>query len=981
MNRILPIKLTTLFNLSIRKSLFTGVCLFFACYVCAQHYAFKQLTSTEGLIGSSVYSSVEDTSGFMWFATNRAICRYDGKNFISFGKAEGYTEEGAYFIYKDKRQVIWAISFNFKLFYFNGTRFIEFTAIPNASWLCEDDSGLIHVATRSRKIETINNLKVIQRITPKSDKPLDLLAFNIVALSKSRWLCSGNNMIYLTSGLKAKLVLSESCNLYVSPSRLYQLANGNVLLSVCSNIYLFDAKKETFTLYYAGQNMTTVGFFEDRENGDLFIATGNGVLRFLQGKPSLNPIRFLNDLSIHAIGKSKEGFYWFCTRQKGIFYGHFLSRHLTKQDGLLSDVQYIRASKGNVFYSSIDGNIGVLKDNGLSVTLNKLVSSSYSYIDKAVKLLNGEVHFVNSGIGPIKYDYLSDTYAKENKIFFLFDNQDVLFYGRTDTGSFYFSTKTKALINNIVIDINNVVKAHSLRRPDAIIGDSIFVYIYAKGYVTATVKPDGFYYRKYSYPKTTLNKIVPTCLGNLVLSTKANGIVIKTPKGNQYLNTSNGLVSNYCNNIYYENNQLWVCTEQGLSRITLSSTDQVLSIKNYTSDDYLLSNNVIDIGIADSLVYVTTDEGISIFNPNKPIQQPHSPGVYMVSTSISGHQVNHQQAFVIPYDQNNLSIYYEAITMKKSSPVSYRYRLKGIDTGYTYTTESNVNYAKLPAGKYEFIVYATSGNDIWSQYPATIEFTVTEPFWQTTWFSLLLILLIALVVLLIIKRRDVLLRLKQENKKRLVESELKALRLQMNPHFIFNTLNSLQRFILQYKPIEANQYIAKFSKLMRWIMAYSDKQQISLQEELEFLNLYIELEQLRFVNTFITYIELAEGLEPRQIFIPSLVIQPFVENAIKYGLTEKLKTEKGVLELFIKTSNNQLYVAITDNGVGRDIVKQRQKTELNKPESTGIKSTTERLVMLHANKVANPVVITDLFDDKGQAAGTKVELIIPLKYA
>lgn len=981
MNLIQLIKFIHLFIAPHGKSLFIGVCVFFAYNASAQHYAFKQLTSNEGLIGSSVYSSIEDTAGFMWFATNRTVCRYDGKHFTNFGKAEGYTEEGAYFIYKDKRDVIWVISFNFKLFYFNGIRFVEFTAIPSASWLCEDDTGLIYVATRNKTIETIQHMHVV-KTTPQKLGYNELWVFNIIALGNHKWLYSGEGSIYFANGNKTTKILATSCDRYVTPARLFKLANGNALLSICSNVYFFDAKTEKITLCYSEKDLATVGFYEDLENHDIMLGTNHGVLRFPQGKTYSAPAHFLKDKNIHAINKSKEGFYWFCSANQGVYYGNFLSRHVNEQDGLTNDVKFIRASKKQVFFSSTEGSITSLKDYGLSVTLTTLLPTSYSRIQRAVKLPNGEVHFVNIGMYPLVYSSLSGKYQRKNWVYFLFDNQEVHFYLRFDTISLFFNAKTQQPIFGKQIGPNVGLKKNTpYTTPNAILGDSTLIYIYDKGYLTATVRKNAVYYRKYPFYGITINQIVPTPSGNLILSTKANGVVIKTNKGKQYLNTSNGLVSNYCSNIYYENKLLWVCTEQGLSRIKLSSTDDVLSIENYTSDDYLLSNNVRDIAVTDSLVYVATDQGISIFNANKSINKYHTPLVYIRSATISGHQANHQQAIVIPYDQNNLSIYYEAITMKKVLPVSYRYRLKGVDTGYTYTTENNVNYAKLPAGKYQFIVYATSGNDIWSKYPATIELTVTEPFWQTTWFSLLLLLLAVLVVLLIIKRRDVLLRLKQENKKRLVESELKALRLQMNPHFIFNTLNSLQKFILQYKPIEANKYIAKFSRLMRWIMAYSDKQQITLQEELEFLNLYIELEQLRFINTFSSEINVEDTIDKNTVMMPSLVIQPFIENAIKYGLTEKAKTENGILQILFKITDNLLYVTIIDNGVGRAFIKQQQKLELNKPESTGIKSTTERLLLLHNNKIANPVVITDLFDHKNQATGTKVELIIPIKYA
>jgi hypothetical protein len=960
--------------------MFIGAYLFFAFCTTAQHYEFKQLSSSEGLVGSSVYSSIEDTAGFIWFATNRTISRYDGKNFTHYGKAEGYTEEGAYLIYRDKKNTIWVISFNFKLFYFDGTKFVRFATIPDACWLCEDDDGLFHVATRKNVIYSLKSKKIVQSRPVKSNSYI----FNFIAIDNVKLLYSDGSNVYVHDGKDSRLILASTCDLFIAPPRMLKLVNGDALISDCGNIYYFDTKTEKLTLCFTQKDMLVVGFFEDRENQDIMIATNQGVFKFPQGKLHLAPMHFLKDQIIYGIAKSAEGIYWFCSGNGGVFNGNFLARHFTKQDGLLADVQFIRASNGQVFFSSPVGYIGVLKDNGLTITLKTLIPSFYSHINKAIKLPSGEVHFINKGTNHVQHKALPNTYQYGNRRYLLFDNQEVLFYVENVNGFPRYSyVKTNKPVSEKVISPNFILKNNAMfRTPNALIGDSVFVYLYDKGYITATIKKTGVYYIKYPVPNMTLSHVITTPSGNLVFATKANGIVMKTAKGNLHISTANGLISNYCTNVYFENNQLWVSTEQGLSRIKFTSTaDEVYSIENYTSDDFLISDNVKDIGVTDSLVYVATDKGISIFNPNKFAPRHDNPRVYIKSSTINSSKVNHLQPFIVPYDQNNLTIYYEAITMRKALPVNYRYRLIGIDTGFTYTKENNVNYAKLPAGKYEFIVYASTAKKVWSKYPAIIRFTVTEAFWQTTWFSVLLIGFIVLIIFTVIQRRYALLKTTQENEKRRIESELKALRLQMNPHFIFNTLNSLQKFILQYKPIEANKYIAKFSRLMRWILAYSDKQQITLQEELEFLNLYIELEQLRFVNTFSCKISLDETINKQSVLMPSLIIQPFIENAIKYGLTEKNKTEKGILQVIFKTADNLLYVTITDNGVGRDIIKQRQKLEINKPESTGIKSTTERLVILHANKVANPVVITDLFDDKGYAVGTKVELIIPLKYA
>ncbi|TAE89042.1 MAG: hypothetical protein EAY81_02450, partial [Bacteroidetes bacterium] len=508
----------------------------------AQHYEFKHLGSLDGLIGNSVYSTIEDTSGFVWFATNRTICRYDGNQFTYFGKNEGYTEDGAYFIYKDKNATIWVISFNFKLFYYDGSRFIEFTAIPGASWLCEDDSGLIHVLTRSGSIQTVQGLKVI-----KSSKTFPKLLFNVVALSNKKWLLSGDNAIYLSDGTSIKRLLVETCALYVSPTRLYKLANGSVLISICSNLYIYNVETQKVTLFYSEENLTTVGFFEDTESKDIFITSSHGVLKFSGGNLFAKPIHMLEDKVIHALGKSKEGFYWFCSSTQGIFYGNFSSRHITPKDGLPADVKFIRASKKGVFFASLKGTVGTLTNNGEYLIPKVLVPSSFTYIQKAVKLLNDEVHFLSSGFNPIKYKGLSDKYLNNSRMYFLHDNQEVLHYYRKDTGGFTFSTKTDRIISNNIIDPDVFSKrTWMVRLPTAVLGDSMFIFITNNGYVTATNRKNGVYYKKYKMPGISLAQVIPSPSGHLIFSTQTRGIIIKTGNTTQHITTANGLISNYC---------------------------------------------------------------------------------------------------------------------------------------------------------------------------------------------------------------------------------------------------------------------------------------------------------------------------------------------------------------------------------------------------------------------------------------------------
>ena len=213
-------------------------------------------------------------------------------------------------------------------------------------------------------------------------------------------------------------------------------------------------------------------------------------------------------------------------------------------------------------------------------------------------------------------------------------------------------------------------------------------------------------------------------------------------------------------------------------------------------------------------------------------------------------------------------------------------------------------------------------------------------------------------------------------KRKTAEAQLKSLRLQMNPHFLFNSLNSIQQIILSGDEKSATLYLSKFSRLLRHVLIYSDREKITLKEELEMLRLYVELESLRFKESFHYEITCDENVETDEIEIPTLLIQPFVENAIWHGLIAK----EGERSLSIRLREDQaqnIICEVEDNGIGREASREIHKQ--NNHSGKGINVAGERLQAynFHRKQKSN-VVIVDLLDDYGKAAGTRVVMTLPL---
>jgi LytS/YehU family sensor histidine kinase len=243
--------------------------------------------------------------------------------------------------------------------------------------------------------------------------------------------------------------------------------------------------------------------------------------------------------------------------------------------------------------------------------------------------------------------------------------------------------------------------------------------------------------------------------------------------------------------------------------------------------------------------------------------------------------------------------------------------------------------------------------------------------------AFLLLIVFGVISSIFYKRKRDKEQLTVDFKKQLAQAETKALRAQMNPHFIFNSLNSINSFVMDQKHEIASDYLIKFSKLIRLILDNSRSETISIEKELETLRLYVLLESARFDNKFKCVYNIAENVNTDSVMIPPMLLQPFVENAIWHGLMQK--EGEGIITVEIKKENEEfLNISIMDNGIGREKAAElKSKSATHK--SHGLKVTSQRIEMMNKlNSTGAQVHIIDLKDENGNAAGTRVELIIPI---
>lgn len=502
----------------------------------------------------------------------------------------------------------------------------------------------------------------------------------------------------------------------------------------------------------------------------------------------------------------------------------------------------------------------------------------------------------------------------------------------------------------------------------------------------------------------------------------ATGSVVE--KYNQHPGKAGTLINNNCRSLEIDgHDQLWIGTENGLSRLDLHSkqftnftTASGLCngfIKNMVADKndniWLITQNGVSVYSAakgtfqnffkedglpqnaldgtinkDSLgtvyfgdagiIFTIDPDNIPVNNTKPPViitdvllSGQHCPvrlnkdGVKFIETSSAGSAVTIQFS-VINFVSSHLNRYY--------------YKLDGIDKDWQQSDRGLATYINIPPGDYLLRVKGSNNSGVMNEDGDTIRIIVKPQWFQTWWFKGLILAGIVLAVALFVRWRIGQVKGKAQLKQRIAETEMQALRAQMNPHFIFNSLNSIENFIMQNEKRLASDYLNKFARLIRMILDSSRNELVPVARDMEALQLYVDLEQLRFNHKFIYESQVDAALVNGDYRVPSLIIQPYVENAIVHGLSH---SEKQGLKLSVSAQlvNEQIKYIITDNGVGRQ--QAAAYNQQNKPhhKSVGLQITAERVNMFNRGEVpGSSVHFTDLYNEDGTSAGTRVEITI-----
>jgi hypothetical protein len=973
--------------------------LFFQQLSIAQQFAYKNITTTDGLPSSEVYDILEDKKGYMWFATNNGVARYNGKEFINYTTEDGLVDNTIFRMCEDSKGRVWFVSQSNEVCYWENNA-IKTTPI----------SGLVHNKLRSADVirrfyidtndnlwigsydgtfvlESKNNYSTMETIPYYKDCDMSIKIVDNKApmYINPRWVGpfkDFDNPYYLIIGAQwDKEIffynLKMDNKVFNSIAGLMSFAyskNGNILFSIDSTIFTIQKDKEITSkrVKYKIIQLTI------DSNNDLWLNYENkGVDYFKNCDLTSNPISILNGCTADDEYIDHEGGVWIATLDKGVFYipspSVLTYKNIPSLDNRIVYIgnwnnKIIISTFANMIYEAnnkilmpIDYLCNYAKTKGNLYALKTIRDTTYASFGKHLERFTAESKTKSIN----KY---TDVWFGSGKDFLEGPDHSLWLV-------------TGGALNKVNTQTEKIRILQTPFRVTCAISDGKNIYIGGKKglYLLTNNKFLSLGYKD-SLLKSQITQIIIDRDSSMWLSTTGRGLLKFKDNKVTTFNTRTGLISNVCTAVADDAfGNIWVGTNKGISCILQAKREKKkYIIKNITDQNGLSSNEITRLFAYKNSLWVGAMNGLCHIDIQKILEPVMPPPVYISSVTVNDSLITTQRTF--SYNQNNLKFILDPLTFQGKNHL-YRYRIVELNGNWQETKTDEIIFNTLPPGNYTFEAQVANLDKRWSQKSASFSFTIDKPFWFRWWFILLEILVAAFIVYLIILWRTSIIRKKEEEKLRinklLSEYQMKALTAQMNPHFIFNAINSIQNFIIQNHSALAYDYLIKFSKLIRLVLNNSKENEISLKQELETLAIYVELEQLRFENSFDYHVHIASQLDTESLVIPALLLQPYIENAIWHGLMP-LKSRKGVIDLTIIQQDELLKIIISDNGVGRKASDLIKKKVVNKNhQSVGMELTGKRIEVFGQESKFSLEII-DNYDNDNNSTGTTVEIVLPM---
>ncbi|WP_240755147.1 two-component regulator propeller domain-containing protein [Pedobacter sp. SYP-B3415] len=954
--------------------------------VFAQSPYLSRFTVRQGLAGNNCFNVLQDRKGFIWVATDAGVSRFDGKEFETFTVDNGLPDTQILQLKEDRAGRIWFLALNGKLSYHykgliyneqNNPMIRQLNLHAVIVSFLEDSRGRIWFGSNANRVGMWDGRRFHVYTSPDDKSQLINAILHedqegrIWAISNAHAsLLNGRSFKTVSAGrlplsFKTAVNMQDRTMLFIDRKGLNRWKNGMVLPSMPIDSSLLTANP---------------GYFFYSLNSSLWISSQKGVLNLKNGVVRT----FLPGTPVTQTIEDRNGNMWFTT-PNGLY---MLAREgdqvfiLNRDNGLPNESlrSVVMDDKNNLWLGSNNGQITKVNSSNFACHTIDLPDKRVFRSIKQLELDGNSLYFASDyGFGVVR-----NIYKKPYKIDYLREANGVLFVVK------HFSLGSNrqvalALSSGVVIIPNREApklefSSLRFREKHDFFKDRAYYAFYDRKHHLWFSNIEGLFefsegrLKAHRDAAGLLNKRVNDMIempdGTLVLATDGYGLVFYKPgHAVSHLSRAQGLTDNICNKLFVAGNDIWVVTNKGINKVRKEGKGYKVSIFENGKD--LLNNEVNDVFIGRQNAYFGTNSGLVFLATDKRNTADLSPPpIYLTAIT------NNKSPLAIDTDSlvlspgNNLNIEYSALNFR-SGNVMYRYRLKD-DGAWTQTKNRRIELSSLEPGNYSFQVSARNQNSTWSN-PATLRFEVTGMFWQRPWFVVISVVLAAYIFYLLavwITRRQKNKEQKQlllRNKVLILEQQ--ALQAMMNPHFVFNVMNSIQHFINTQDNSAANRILTGFAKLIRKNLDICTKSYIPVEEELEYLNLYLKLEKNRFGEKLNYAIEVDPGIDKEETMIPSMLLQPYIENAIWHGIMPQ--EQGGTILITMKGQNDNLFIEIRDDGVG---IENSKRNKRHAHSSKGMELTRERIGLL--SQIASKPIQLHIFQNG--ASGTTVQILLPL---
>ena len=956
----------------------------------AQQQIFKNYTVNDGLISNSVRRIYQDSKGFLWIATWEGLSKYDGHRFTNFGTANGLSHSLVNDLYETSDGSL-LISLNNKTIDIIKDNKVFNRAVYTGATINQITTSSHHVPILTTDGEGLQELSGGKIIRPRQANPTRTY-YDLVWVSDSVFIATGDSSIGVFNSSFALLGEIKDPDFFYYPGQVYKDRNRRIWIGTKKGVRIMQPlagiNKMPATLSYVPtsfniaplNNKTINDIFQDNE-GNMWFGTNAGLVKLgVDGREQLITVKDgIASNIITCIYQDREKNIWFGTAVG-------LSKLVTRA--------------GITLYSV---------PNGIYTSDNLFLLQPYRKDHLIVSTRDGAKLF-NKRTG----SFVSVANGSKEMYYNMVQNSRPQLI-MSDTKIVQFDTLTNAVKSRELISVEGASRIISDERGNRFCSNLRYLYFRSTtnsqqilnyrisgllidkgGNLWAATWQHGLFKIKYSIennqlkilakehylPAENIRCLIEDSKGNIWVGTRYKGVyrIVIADDGRVRIanfDQGKGLTSNFIKGIKEDSKgNFWIAFYQGLDKLIPGKNG--FDIFNFSRVNNYFTSMIGILTDEDNSLWLATGEGL-VHIYDGELEKMAALPVYItrVQAGDSSLTVNQQPA-ALNYREKQLEFEFASPGFINEKQVLYSYRLvEGATLDWSApSNQHTVSFANLQAGSYRFEVRALGWNGQWGK-PATFEFRIEPAFWNTWWFRSLAVISLALLSFLLLRKRIRSVRHEAEMKQKIAETEMMALRAQMNPHFIFNCLTSIDNLIQLDEKEKATLYLSKFAKLIRSVLENSAHNTVPCWKDMETMQLYLELESLRFDHKFTYQVNIAPEIFNGDYKVPPLVIQPFLENAIHHGLLNKTDGDKKLkVEVFV--TPDHIHYLIEDNGVGRLQAASYKKQNKLAYGSMGMQITEERINIFNQRSNGS-VKIDDLCDENNRSRGTMVSVSLILQ--